>query len=127
MKNTERNVLLLIIIGIVILFGGLILAKNYSRSHRTDNREIFFYGDGCPHCLNVEQFVTDNKVEEKFKFEKLEVYNHQNNVVLMQKYTTKCGLSGDRAMGVPLFWDGPTAQCYSGDAEIINFLKTKIQ
>lgn len=127
MKNTERNVLIIIVIGIIVLFGGLMLAKNYSLRKIADNRQIFFYGEGCPHCLNVEKFVAENKVEEKFKFEKLEVFNNQDNLALMLQYTKKCGLEGDAAMGVPVYWDGQSAQCFSGDEPIINFLKTKIK
>ncbi|OGH83838.1 MAG: hypothetical protein A2261_02275 [Candidatus Magasanikbacteria bacterium RIFOXYA2_FULL_44_8] len=126
MKNTERNILILIIIGIIVLFGGLILVKNYSQRKIADGRQIFFYGDGCPHCLNVEKFVADNKVEDKIKFEKLEVFNNQDNLTQMLRYTKKCGLTGDQGMGVPVYWDGAAAQCYSGDEPIINFLKTKI-
>ena len=127
MKNTERNILILIIIGIIVLFGGLMLAKYYSERKIADNRQIFFYGDGCSHCANVEKFVADNKVEEKIKFEKLEVFNNQDNLALMLSYTKKCGLTGDAGMGVPVYWDGATAQCYSGDTPIIEFLKSKIK
>jgi len=29
---------------------------------------ILFYGEGCPHCKVVDDFITENKIEDKVKF-----------------------------------------------------------
>jgi len=126
MKNNERNVLILVIIGIIVVFGGLIIAKKYASKSIADGRKIFFYSTTCPHCLNVEKFIADNKVEEKFKFEKLEVGASQDNALLMINYAKKCGLAENEAYSVPQFWDGAKGDCYAGEQEIEAFLKTKI-
>lgn len=35
---------------------------------------ILFYGDGCPHCALVEEYVNQNGVEAQISFAKKEVY-----------------------------------------------------
>jgi glutaredoxin len=82
---------------------------------------ILFYGDTCPHCKNVDEFMTANKIEEKIEFRKLEVYNHQDNAQLLTQTAKNCGLDTTKGVGVPFFYDGKT--CLVGDTDIINFFK----
>ncbi|MFA6423734.1 MAG: hypothetical protein WCV83_00275 [Candidatus Magasanikbacteria bacterium] len=85
---------------------------------------ILFFGDGCPHCKIVDDFVVTNKVHDKVQFTTKEVWNNQDNAILMTKIWKQCGLSTVDGMGVPFYWDG--ANCYNGQDEIINYFKTKI-
>ena len=70
-----------------------------------DQQIIFFYGKGCPHCALVEDFFKENKIEEKIKFEKKEVYNNKNNFNELSVKAEACGLPVD-SIGVPFLWDG---------------------
>ena len=85
---------------------------------------VFYYGDGCPHCANVEKYFSDNQVESKIKFEKKEVYNNDANREELLKRAEACGL--DKAsVGIPLLWhDG---QCLNGDTPIIDFFKAELK
>ena len=90
------------------------------------DKTIFFYGDGCPHCANVEKFFQDNNIESKVQFEKQEVFNNKQNSYLMTIIATKkCNIS-ENNLGVPFLWDGPDSKCVLGDQDIINFFKQKI-
>jgi len=90
-----------------------------------ENRIVFFYGDGCPHCAKVEEFFKENDVESKIQFDKKEIYDDKPNAQLLFLIAQrKCNLSGDK-IGVPLLWDG--SKCIIGDGDIINFFKQKIQ
>lgn len=135
----DKKILLTGLIGIVIL-GGIIFwsvksenkEQNNSKSNNEpatqeaevdDNGIILFYGNGCPHCENVDKFVQENKVEEKVEFKKLEVFSSKENSKIMAEKFKACGLPAEN-MGVPFLWDGE--KCYSGDVDIIEFFKQKI-
>jgi len=85
---------------------------------------IYFYGEGCPHCANVDAFLQENKIEEKVSFVKKEVFNNNENAKELVGVAQKCGLPSDQ-VGVPLLWDSPSSKCYVGDVDVINFFKEK--
>lgn len=133
----EKNKLIIIIaLAVFIIGGGLIIAYNYNNNIFKDifgyfyqpepakGAVILFYGDGCPHCKNVDDFVQQNKVEEKVNFLKLEVFNNQQNAKLLAKKAEICGLDAAQ-IGVPFLWDGNT--CILGDQDIIIFFQNKIK
>lgn len=82
------------------------------------SQTIFFWGDGCPHCENVEKYFADNdKLDEKLGIQKMEVFKNKGNQDLFMDITKKCGIGG----GVPvLYKDG---KCTVGDTPIIEELK----
>jgi len=122
--------MLIIVLVIVVVMGILFFMlkneggqKEESKNLIDNSKMIFFYGQGCPHCINVEKFLEENRsVEEKVKFEKLEVWKSKENTQLMIERARDCGLS-EKNLGVPLFWDG--SKCLVGDTDIIDFLKNK--
>jgi len=106
----------------------VILANNKDGSSESveklqeSNEIILFYGDGCPHCAIVEEYVSENNIESKLLFTKKEVYyNNQNSDELVVKAKI-CGIPTD-SIGVPFLWDG--AKCLVGDQDIIEFFKSK--
>lgn len=106
------------------------VADNQNPIQQADQRPIketsdivLFYGDGCPHCALVEEYVSQNGIETKVPFAKKEVYyNKQNADELVAKART-CGMPTD-SIGVPFLWDG--SKCLVGDQDIIEFFKSKI-
>jgi len=83
---------------------------------------ILFYGDGCPHCAIVEEYISQNGMDAKVNFAKKEVYyNKQNADELVAKAQT-CGMPTD-SIGVPFLWDG--SKCLVGDQDIIEFFNSK--
>lgn len=104
------------IIAMMAIFVVLIQAKNAPPS---DSTMIFFYGETCPHCKNVEEFFAENKVREKISFEEREVYNSTANAKIMNDRYNKCGITDPKEMSVPLFWDGTA--CITGDQPIIDY------
>jgi len=84
---------------------------------------ILFYGDGCPHCALVENYIRDNKLETKIVFEQKEVYYNKQNASELGEKAKACHLSTD-SIGVPFLWDG--SRCIIGDQPIINFFKLKL-
>jgi glutaredoxin len=85
---------------------------------------ILYYGDGCPHCALVEEYVSKNGIEAKVPFIKKEVYNNKQNASELVTKAQACGIPTD-LIGVPFLWDGAT--CLVGDEPIIDFFKEKIE
>lgn len=111
--------LILLFVGIVVLGAVIfIISKNIS----PQNKIILFYGENCPFCQKVEDFIKENKVEEKVRFERKEVFNNEENARELVEKAQICGLSAAE-IGVPLLWDG--SKCFVGDTDIINFFKQK--
>jgi len=84
---------------------------------------ILFYGDGCPHCGNVEAFIKEHNLTEKIQFDQLEVFNNKDNSVVFAEKAGICQIPQEK-LGVPLLWDG--ANCVEGDQNIIKFFKDKL-
>lgn len=85
---------------------------------------ILYYGETCPHCKIVEQYITDNKIDQKIKIAHKEIYNNQaNNDELVSK-ANYCQLDL-KTVGVPFLWTG--ADCLIGDQPIIDFLNQQVK
>lgn len=109
--------LLLIIIGIAIIIGGAFLLN------KAPEGIILFYGDGCPHCENVDNFISQNKIEDKVKFRRLEVFNNKDNAEILLQKAIVCKID-QKNIGVPFLWDGK--KCLVGDEDIVKFFQDKI-
>lgn len=80
---------------------------------------IFFYGDGCPHCKNVELYMDSNNIKRGFDILEMEVYNSAENRAELLK-AGKCCHIEEMQLGVPLLWTGK--KCLMGSEDIINYL-----
>lgn len=83
---------------------------------------VLYYGDGCPHCANVEKYLQDNDIKNKISFEEKEVYKNKDNAEQMAEDASYCDIDVE-SFGVPFLWaDG---KCLMGDEDIIAFFKQK--
>ena len=112
------------ILGLVFL-GFFLLNKQGNNSNNNLealNKIVLFYGDTCPHCLIVNEYLQENNIKDKVSFEHLEVYKNRNNANLLAESAKKCGIKSDQ-VGVPLLWN--EGKCLVGDKDIIDFFKEK--
>lgn len=132
MKN--KIIIPTILFGVILIFSFLVLSQekntvqnstnNSVASEKQDeNQIIFFYGDGCPHCAIVEEYIKENNVNDKIVFSTKEVYHNRNNSKQLEEKAKMCGMPTD-SIGVPFLWDGE--KCFVGDQDIIEFFKSKI-
>lgn len=131
--NNKKATTLLILGTVIIAFIAIYFWSNREITNQpntnnsnvnalADTESILFYSDTCPHCTNVEKYVSENKVAERFNFKSLEVGKDEDNANLLIARAAKCGLDANN-IGVPFLWsDG---QCFMGDIDVINFLKNK--
>ncbi|OIN89669.1 hypothetical protein AUJ40_01490 [Candidatus Berkelbacteria bacterium CG1_02_42_45] len=86
---------------------------------------ILFYGNGCPHCANVDKWLEENKVAEKVKFDRKEVWYNKDNSNLLGEKAKACGIADDQ-VGVPFLYDTVNNKCYIGEIDVENFFKGKL-
>lgn len=126
------SILILVIVGLLttIVLGSKnkTTTKETNKSSETKTEVIsdgsitFFYGNTCPHCADVEAWMKENKIEEKVKLSKKEVYDNMTNSIELTKVAKGCGLSTD-SIGVPfLYTEG---KCLVGSPDIIDYLTKK--
>lgn len=128
-KILTFSFLLIIVIILGVIVWGSKNKKNNSSSSTSiktrtfkSNIPIFFYGNTCPHCVDVEEWMNENKIEEKIEIIKKEVYNNKENAKELVEAAKKCGLPTD-SIGVPfLFAEG---KCFIGTPDVVNFLAQK--
>lgn len=88
---------------------------------------ILFYGNGCPHCKNVEDFFDKNQITEKFDIIQKEVFYNKNNLKEMQWYMGKHDLTYEK-IGVPFLivnsWE--VCEYINGDQNIIKHFQEKL-
>ncbi len=90
---------------------------------------VLFYGDGCPHCKNVDDFLAANNVSQKVKYTQLEVpfglktsSELQANAAAAILKAQNCGIDTSNGISIPFLWDG-TSKCFTGDTDVISFFK----
>ena len=84
---------------------------------------VLFYGEGCSHCKIVDDFISQNNIEEKVSFLRLEVWYNKDNQNILAQVVQKCNTQTDQ-VGVPFLYDGE--KCLMGDVDVVNFFKEKI-
>lgn len=102
--------------------GNVIVIPEDGNSSILTSGNILFYGDTCPHCKIVEEFIVSNNITEKIAFEQKEVYNNKANSAQMLAIAKSLHITGNQ-IGVPfLYYKG---NYYIGDKDIIDLLKNE--
>ena len=119
-KAIVLGVVSLLLLAVGLWFWGSASQKTSSVPTPVATDIIFFFGQECPHCQDVEKFVSANKISDKVKFDSLEVWHNSANADLMLQKAGECGISKD-SVGVPLLYS--KGKCYIGTPEVENFFK----
>lgn len=85
-----------------------------------DNKAILYYGNGCPHCAEVEDFIKNNAFN--FSIEQKEIYQNKINAEEFNKICAEEGISLMNR-GVPFLY--AENECFIGDKQIISYLSAK--
>lgn len=88
---------------------------------------ILFYGNGCPHCAKVEEYIKDNNISKTFDLEQKEVFYNKNNLKEFNGYLEKHKLTYDK-IGVPFLIINSGTDCnyINGDTNIIEYFSGKL-
>lgn len=128
----NKTVIVIILATLLLIVGGMLFFSNKQNSSSTppplpSNLE-YFWGNGCPHCANVEEFlktwdppIGEASKKDQVKIDKFEVWSNPKNAALMEARYNYC--QTPRAeMGVPLLFT-PEGKCLVGDQPIIDHFK----
>lgn len=123
----KRFPLLVGLVSILIIIGGALIFSNDSTNNSDttppslpDSYE-YYWGEGCPHCANVEDFLNTWENRDKVQIDKKEVYKDQDNIALFKSRVEYCGLPNNQ-VGVPFLFT-PEGECVVGDTPIINLFE----
>ena len=119
-----------ILIIIVVFFGFYKITSQKPASITTINPDadlFLFYGDTCPHCKIVEEFIDKNQIDQKLKINNLEVYTNQANSSLFSSMVNEIcpDKSSPNGLPVPFLINKKDKQCFLGDTSITEYLTEK--
>jgi len=127
MNKTGITIFILVTIG--TLLGIIVFESNRTKGLSKSLDEllnskdiVYFYGDTCPKCKDLQDFIDKNKIEEKVKIIRKEVYSNQANALIFSKVTEKCNVPSSE-VGVPfVYFEG---KCLIGEPDIKTLLSEK--
>lgn len=97
--------------------------NNKPNQNNQENTFVLYYGQGCPHCKIVEDFIKENNILAKIRIEQKEIYYNKDNALELLEKARICGINRN-SVGVPFLWNGK--ECILGDKPIIDFLHNKL-
>ena len=96
---------------------------------------LLFFGQNCPHCKIVEDFIIANNIDQKVKFSRLEIpFNGktspqlESNAKLLIQLAQGCKIDVSKGVSIPFLYDpsagsGQAGKCLVGQDDVINFFK----
>jgi len=110
-----------------IAIASLLIISYFKTNAELPLENVLYYGEDCPHCKNVEAFMSENNATSKISITQKEVWYNQTNKAEFMSVVEYCGINPSKA-GVPLFYTGGDEDkaCFAGDKDIINLLKAKL-
>ncbi len=125
----KTGITIFIVITIGILLGIIVLESNRTKGVAkaledvlSSKDPVYFYGDTCPKCKDLQDFIDANKIEEKVNIVKREVYSNQANALMLSKVAEKCNIKSSE-IGVPFFYI--QGKCLVGEQDIKTYLSDK--
>ena len=106
---------------ILIIIGGVFLLSKGEKPIPIPpaNSVEYFWRVGCPHCENVDKFLSTWPNENKITINKFEVGSDGSNAKRLQQRAISCNIPAAE-IGVPLLFT-PEGKCFTGDTPIIDF------
>lgn len=92
-------------------------------SNQEKQQYVLFYGETCPHCHVVMDWMDETGIDSRLDITRKEVYNNQQFSEQMKLAAQNCGI--DR-IGVPFLYDASQKECVVGSTPIIDHLTAKL-
>ncbi len=81
---------------------------------------VFYYGEECPHCHDVLEYLAENDIASKVDFEEKETWHDEKNNDELLARAKVCGYAPNQ-IGVPfLYADG---ECYIGTPDVVGYFR----
>ncbi len=124
----SKKVAIILSIAGVLIIGLIVWAVMDSRAQKQaasvpDASTIYFYGEECPHCKRINEFLQSNDIASKFTFTKKEVWHSRTNSAQMKEKAEACGLDASK-VGVPFIYTEGN-KCFFGEPDVKKFFAEK--
>ncbi|MBU4380723.1 hypothetical protein L6255_04350 [Candidatus Parcubacteria bacterium] len=107
----------------IALFVGIFLLLQANRPKLpSSDKVILYFGNTCPHCRDVEEYITENKIKEKVDIEEKEVYQDKINSAELALVALSCNIASDQIFVPFMYAEG---KCLVGVEEIKQLLNSK--
>ena len=109
---------------LIIVSGVFLFSRNNSEpvpSYPLPEVDEYFWGEGCPHCKNVDDFIVSWEKKDSYKFTSLEAWNNKENENRLVSRVVSCNLP-KKNIAVPMLFT-TEGKCIMGDTPIIDYLK----
>lgn len=127
----NKKIATLSLLSIIVFLLGIVIWGSSNKQNSQENvnlsspeTPVFFYSRTCPHCHEVEEWMKTNKLEEKIKIIKKEVYNNRAHALELEKIAQKCGILKND-LGIPFLY--AEEKCFIGTSEITNYFSQKVK
>lgn len=102
------------------------IGETVSAQSQKDIEEMnitFYFGNECPDCVIVQEYLKENDVKNKIAFKEKNIDKNEIDAQQMAEDAMQCDVNPE-AFSVPFLWaDG---KCYTNEKDIIDFFKQKL-
>lgn len=116
--------LIISIVTVILLVGSVLFYSSKSSTPQFSfppSSYEYLWGDTCPHCEKVEEFLSSWDKKDQVIIDKYEVFSNKNNAPRLTQRAKDCQIPQNQ-VGVPLLIT-PQGECLVGDESIINHFK----
>jgi|GEM_PF-5721688 len=85
---------------------------------------VLFYGETCPHCHVVMDWMDETGIDSRLDIARKEVYSNPQFSEQMKLAAQNCGIT---SMGVPFLYDASQKECVVGSTPIIDHLTAELK
>ena len=120
------SAIVLVLLGVIFIGSKNKKTENSSTSVTPQNSSrdiIYYYGNTCPHCKEVSDYIDKNDLMNKLPITKKEVYENTQNANEMIAAAKECGLDTN-SIGVPFVFS--QRKCFIGTPDVIEYLESRI-
>lgn len=123
----KKIITFIIIIAVCFVLYKLLSQKPSTANTPMSNPDLIVYwGEGCPHCEIVKEYITTNKLDQKVKISLKEVYYNKTNQKDLENTAKLCSkIDTSQGIGVPFGYVPSTKKCLYGDQPIIDWLSSR--
>lgn len=100
-----------------------IIYSSQQKKQADNNKSVLFYGNTCPHCQELDEWLKANNIETHFPLIHKEVYQDKANAGQLGTTAQSCGLNTDSIVVPFLYSQG---QCFIGKDQIIEYLNQRL-
>ena len=120
----SKSIVQNIIIAVIVLgICGLLVWAIIGKSREPIGVLSLYFRPECPHCQNVEKFISDNRLDEKFDIQMKNIDENGQYANELMARSQLCSIDA-ATVGVPLLYD--SGECFMGEDEIINYFQEKL-